>query len=109
MEHNKEEMDEKLRTLIAKKLPRAKENEWFTRKVQNRLPARRSGIRSASFIVKALGYAAAAGVCIGMWVWLYMDTAGATISVINCVRYVLLSLVTVGLAALAAYHAVLRD
>ncbi len=69
--------DECLRELLQKELPKERSDQWFTRKVMNRLPEKErplfSTVEKATFVVTALLLA-------GGWTWLWGEIKEAAIS-----------------------------
>lgn len=55
--------DIKLRALLNNKLPQAPQNDWFVKKVMNRLPEKR---RNSVSIIEIIGYATAILVILGI-------------------------------------------
>lgn len=68
MNKNTDNIDESLRILLKRDLPKERNDEWFVRKVMNRLPEKRNPTFSRpeliSFILSAL-------ILISGWLWLW--------------------------------------
>lgn len=98
--------DEALRKLFADGLPEPEDNPWFTRRVLNRLPAKRP---IASRVVTVLSVVAAIAVLIGCWCdsWRsVMDSGVVTIDTL--VLFCALGLTTVSLAVAPLWTRMMR-
>ena len=90
-----ENIDNELRQIIKDGAYEAAENEWFTRRVLNKLPERkdRSALKMAW-----LCYTVAALVCIGFWLWIYYFNDTSVITVRDLIYLTVAGMVTVALA-----------
>lgn len=69
--------DTRLQDLLQKELPLERRDEWFTRKVMNRLPEKERPLFST---VEKVTFAVTALLLIGGWIWLWRETKEAAIS-----------------------------
>lgn len=83
--------DLKIRQLLDKKLSQAPQNEWFVKKVINRLPEKQ---RSAVSIIEIIGYAIAIIAILGIECSIiYEITTTATLTLKNLVWLIALNIV----------------
>lgn len=69
--------DGRLRALLQNELPRERRDEWFTRKVMNRLPEKERPLFST---VEKVTFAVTALLLAGGWIWLYGQVKEAAVS-----------------------------
>lgn len=72
--------DIKIRQLLDKKMPQAPENEWFVKKVINRLPEKH---RSSISIIEILGYIVAILVILGIEIGIVCDISNEEAITLN--------------------------
>lgn len=94
--------DEQLRSLLRESVTKAGHNPWFTRRVLNRLPARRE--RGSAWAV--LLYAAALVVCVGLWWYMLSSADIMVITLGDLVKGLVLIVVTFALVASIVHTAV---
>lgn len=98
--------DDKLGNLLRETMPKAGENEWFTPRLLNRLPAkreRRFGSLAAGF------YAAAVVVCIAAWWYLLANADFMVITVADLLKAGLMIVVTIALVASLIHTSLTAD
>lgn len=89
--------DLKIRQLLDKKLSQAPQNEWFVKKVINRLPEKR---RSSISIIEILGYTIATLVILGIEIDIVCDISNVGAITLN--NIVWLSSLNITLIAIVA-------
>lgn len=100
--------DKKLREFLRKELPEANENVWFTRKVLNRLPEKKSRKRPY-YLIELASCVMAMWVCIALWILLIVKIGDDPITWAEVIEYTALSLTTAGLVIYIAMRSVLSD
>ncbi|MDD2961132.1 MAG: hypothetical protein PHR45_03495 [Muribaculaceae bacterium] len=94
-----------LRSLLKKELPKPARNQWFTRNVINRLPARKQSYAWIEYLAYFIG-----GIICGIyWKELISNFSIATITVGQFLKYLLLVSATFGVCSLALYRAIIKD
>ncbi len=88
--------DEHLRELLHKELPMERRDQWFTRKVMNRLPEKErplfSTVEKVTFVVVALALAVGWG-----WLWRQMQVEWlSTVVIVEIAAVVLATLAWLG-------------
>ena len=91
----RDEIDDRLGALLKEHTPQAADsNEWFTRKVLNRLPPKPK--RSYTWLTVAT-YIVCFAVCIMVWLWFFLSLTPGIILVKDVVVAAILVVVTVAL------------
>ena len=90
-----ENIDNELRQLIKSGAYDAGQDEWFTRRVMNRLPERQN--RSALHLAWVF-YLVAALVCAGFWLWMVYFSNPTVVTVRDLIYITMAGIVTLVLA-----------
>ena len=89
--------DLKIRQLLDTKMPLAPRNEWFVKKVMNRLPEKR---RSSISIIEILGYIVAILVVLGIEIGIVCDISNVgAITLNNIVWLTTLNIILISIVA----------
>lgn len=98
--------DDKLGNLLREIMPKAGENEWFTPRLLNRLPAK----RERRFSSMAVGfYAAAVVMCIAAWWYLLTNADFMVVTVADLLKGGVMVLVTIVLVASLIHTSLTAD
>jgi len=87
-----DDKDKELSKLLKENSYQETSNEWFTRRLLNKLPAK--GDNSARHVAWAF-YIAAIVVCVGWWTWLLLSSDHTVVTVRDILNVTIASIVTV--------------
>lgn len=91
MKEKKDNLDIELSKLLKEQSHQETSNEWFTRRVLNKLPAKQDN--TARHVGWAF-YAAAVLVCAGFWLWMLMFNDMSVITVRDIIYTLIASILT---------------